>query len=210
MRFPNGACAMTCAVTLLQGCGTVQNLIDGPEIYGGVRTDIYCPNDLEEAVFAMYDLPFSAILDTALIPVTGLFALTRPLFSWPPHSMPLWRHEEGRRRQLEEQEKARTYGKSQSFLRDPPRRQPPRQPAADGAGRLALARAGCAGADRLGRWRGRGCSCPTTRGGRGEGRARYRQDLDSGDLVHRLREHILPAPVRIPPCGVGFEGFRLK
>lgn len=65
------------------GCGTIANLAEGPAVYGGVRHDTR-PMELLAAGFAAWDIPFSAVLDTALLPITGLFELVRWLSGWPP------------------------------------------------------------------------------------------------------------------------------
>jgi len=74
------------AGALLAGCGTVHNLTKGPEVYGGVRYDwhVFRNSDMESGAFAMWDLPFSLVLDTALLPVTAMFELIRWLTGWPP------------------------------------------------------------------------------------------------------------------------------
>ena len=68
----------------LTGCATVENLTEGPVIYGGLRDIFVKPRDLEGQSFALMDAPFSAALDTALLPVTALFELIRWLSGWPP------------------------------------------------------------------------------------------------------------------------------
>lgn len=67
------------------GCGSIQNLVEEPAVYGGVRFDLRgMDHDPESMVFCLVDLPFSACLDTGLLPLTGLFELYRWLFGWPP------------------------------------------------------------------------------------------------------------------------------
>ena len=62
----------------LGGCGSFVNLGAGPLVYGGVRTDLACPQGSSCTPFPMaLDIPFSAVLDTALLPVTVAFALTK-------------------------------------------------------------------------------------------------------------------------------------
>jgi uncharacterized protein YceK len=70
------------ALLLLSGCGTIANLAEGPRVYGGVRTDVRMIGDprLPDgthsspiAVLAIVDLPLSAALDTALLPITLIF-----------------------------------------------------------------------------------------------------------------------------------------
>ena len=73
----------------LAGCGTLRDLTGpspletpGPHVYGGVRTDLelaktpFCCSGTM-AFFFLPDVPFSAILDTALLPITGIWALIR-------------------------------------------------------------------------------------------------------------------------------------
>lgn len=67
------------------GCGTLANLAEGPVVYGGIRHNGK-PRDLNPAfIFIALDYPFSAVLDTALLPITGLFELIRWQTGWPPH-----------------------------------------------------------------------------------------------------------------------------
>lgn len=74
-----------CCLAFMVGCGSVGNLTEGPVVYGGTRHDLrYMHSDPESMVFCLYDLPFSAIFDTALLPLTGLFELVRWLSGWPP------------------------------------------------------------------------------------------------------------------------------
>ena len=73
----------------LAGCGTLRDLTgsspletSGPHVYGGVRADLelaktpFCCSGTM-AFFFLPDVPFSAILDTLLLPVTGVVALFR-------------------------------------------------------------------------------------------------------------------------------------
>lgn len=72
----------------LAGCGTFNDLwghapLDGPapHVYGGLRNDLYYANatgceGLAGLIF-IPDIPVSAILDTALLPITGVWALIR-------------------------------------------------------------------------------------------------------------------------------------
>jgi uncharacterized protein YceK len=72
----------------LAGCGTMNDLwgkapLDGPapHVYGGLRNDLYYANATGCKAMAglifIPDLPFSAILDTVLLPITGIWALIR-------------------------------------------------------------------------------------------------------------------------------------
>jgi uncharacterized protein YceK len=74
-----------CLILLMMGCGSVYNLTQGPQVYGGTRYDwhMFSDSDLESGTFAFYDLPFSFILDTALLPITGIFELLRWITGWP-------------------------------------------------------------------------------------------------------------------------------
>ena len=56
---------------------TLENLSEGPVAYGGTR-NIFCRRrDMEGQSFASMDSPFSFALDTALLPVTGIFEILR-------------------------------------------------------------------------------------------------------------------------------------
>ncbi len=68
----------------LSGCGTFANLAAGPAIYGGVRRDLNVHRDMMSVSFAMLDVPFSLIFDTALLPATVILSLVRELTGWPP------------------------------------------------------------------------------------------------------------------------------
>jgi len=65
------------------GCGTINDLTkgdDGQRIYGGVRQDaamISGSNQSTPMILGILDFPFSFVLDTALLPVTLIFALFR-------------------------------------------------------------------------------------------------------------------------------------
>jgi uncharacterized protein YceK len=74
--------AFTCCC--LAGCGTVENLSAGPVVMGGTRNIFLKRRDLEGFSFALMDSPFSLALDTALLPVTGIFEIIRWLSGWPP------------------------------------------------------------------------------------------------------------------------------
>lgn len=74
---------------LLGGCGTIGDLAANQRIYGGVWTDCnligdpYLPNthppeySFPLIILGLCDLPFSAILDTLVLPITITVALTR-------------------------------------------------------------------------------------------------------------------------------------
>lgn len=65
----------------VSGCGTVLNMTQGPVVYGGVRA----LHSFEDGPgWFGFDLPFSLAADTALLPVTALFELTRGIWGWPP------------------------------------------------------------------------------------------------------------------------------
>lgn len=72
----------------LAGCGTINDFsgnapLDGPapHVYGGLRNDLaYAKMTGCKAVAGLIfvpDIPFSALLDTALLPITGVIALIR-------------------------------------------------------------------------------------------------------------------------------------
>ena len=72
----------------LAGCGTIEDLtgqgpLEGPapHVYGGVRVALAYNNMTgcarAPALIHMPGLPFSAVLDTALLPITGIWALIR-------------------------------------------------------------------------------------------------------------------------------------
>lgn len=74
------------ALLCLSGCGTIANLAEGPRVYGGVQADIRLIGDprLQDGtpstplvVLGILDLPLSAALDTALLPITLIFELAR-------------------------------------------------------------------------------------------------------------------------------------
>ena len=69
----------------LGGCGSFVNLGTGPQVYGGVRTDLASPQGSSCNPFPMaLDIPFSAVVDTGLLPLTALFELVRWVTGWPP------------------------------------------------------------------------------------------------------------------------------
>jgi len=75
----------------LSGCGSICNLATGPQFYGGVQEDVRVTQVTlmgNLRIIGYTDLPFSAVLDTALLPVTGLFELLRALSGWPPRGIP--------------------------------------------------------------------------------------------------------------------------
>lgn len=72
----------------LTGCGTFYDLhgqapLDGPapHVYGGVRNALYFAKQTGcagmPALVFIPDLPFSAVLDTAILPITGAWAILR-------------------------------------------------------------------------------------------------------------------------------------
>jgi uncharacterized protein YceK len=73
----------------LSGCGSMINLVDAPHVYGGVRS-VGRYGDLSGNLCSYYDLPFSAALDTGLLPVTLLAELLRGIAGWPPPSRRLY------------------------------------------------------------------------------------------------------------------------
>ena len=61
------------AILLLGGCGTIGNLSNDPSIYGGTRYDVDevgNPGPCSMGIVAVFDLPFSVALDTAVLPFT--------------------------------------------------------------------------------------------------------------------------------------------
>jgi len=71
----------------LGGCGSIYNLGSGPQVYGGLRQDVEwtgtrCLGDFRNVGWV--DLPFSAAVDTGLLPLTALFELVRWMTGWPP------------------------------------------------------------------------------------------------------------------------------
>ena len=67
---------------LLTGCGTlVDTFSSGPRIYGGVQWDFELPDAYESNVlliiFMIFDVPLSAVLDTAFLPFTVPYQLLR-------------------------------------------------------------------------------------------------------------------------------------
>jgi type II secretion system protein G len=69
----------------LGGCGTINNLGDGPHVYGGVRSVGHYGEPMGN--MASYcDLPFSFALDTGILPITTLAELSRWILGWPARS----------------------------------------------------------------------------------------------------------------------------
>ncbi len=76
-------------VLLLGGCGSIGDIAANQRIYGGVWTDCnlidepYLPNthprqySFPLVLLGLFDLPFSAILDTLLLPITIPVTLSR-------------------------------------------------------------------------------------------------------------------------------------
>lgn len=66
-------------VASLSGCGSIMNFEhfdSGPRVYGGVQIDA-SGDCWEENAIGIVDLPFSFVMDTALLPVYLVFALFR-------------------------------------------------------------------------------------------------------------------------------------
>jgi uncharacterized protein YceK len=78
--------ALALALLTLSGCfvGSIYNLATGPQVYGGVRQDVWWFNHVCKGQVAMFDVPSSFVLDTGLLPLTALFELIRALTGWPP------------------------------------------------------------------------------------------------------------------------------
>lgn len=76
---------LTLSLAALTGCSTIGNFVEGPHVYGGVRS-AYLWGDLTYDVAYTFDLPFSFVLDTGLLPVTALTELLRWSTGWPPAS----------------------------------------------------------------------------------------------------------------------------
>ncbi len=64
---------------LLGGCGTIINLSEEPEIYGGVRFDVTeigkGTGPCNVGVLMCPDVPFSVALDTVVLPFTVVYSL---------------------------------------------------------------------------------------------------------------------------------------
>ncbi len=72
---------------LLGGCGTIGNLSNDPSIYGGTRYDVNemgTPGPCSMGIVAVFDLPFSVVLDTAVLPFTLIYELVKPAPPPPP------------------------------------------------------------------------------------------------------------------------------
>lgn len=69
----------------LGGCGTINNLAEGPHVYGGVRS-VGRYHEPMGNMLSYFDLPFSFALDTGLLPITGLAELSRGITGWPGRS----------------------------------------------------------------------------------------------------------------------------
>jgi uncharacterized protein YceK len=65
--------ALALGLLMLGGCGSILNLGIHPEIYGGVRYDLEVHGSSCMPIGPLYcDIPFSFVLDTALLPVTAI------------------------------------------------------------------------------------------------------------------------------------------
>jgi uncharacterized protein YceK len=89
-RWPLGTaqlllCMALCLMTF--GCQTTRSFNDGcPGIYSGVR---YYNSQIEAMpwdgkIFFAFDLPFSALIDTFLLPFTAFSDPTKPPEGWVP------------------------------------------------------------------------------------------------------------------------------
>jgi uncharacterized protein YceK len=68
-------------VLWLAGCGTIGNLANDPRIYGGARYDVDemgATGPCSSGIVAVFDLPFSVVLDTAVLPFTLIYELVKP------------------------------------------------------------------------------------------------------------------------------------
>ena len=68
----------------LAGCGSIYNLATGPQVYGGVRHDVWAFDHVCKGQALIFDVPFSFAVDTGLLPLTALFELVRWTTGWPP------------------------------------------------------------------------------------------------------------------------------
>ena len=68
----------------LAGCGSIYNLATGPQVYGGVQHDVWAFHHVCKGQVLIMDVPFSAVVDTGLLPLTALFELVRWMTGWPP------------------------------------------------------------------------------------------------------------------------------
>jgi uncharacterized protein YceK len=76
---------------LLGGCGTIGNLANDPGIYGGTRYDVDEMGNwgpCSAGIVAVFDLPFSVVLDTAALPFTLIYTLVKPEPPPPPSRRP--------------------------------------------------------------------------------------------------------------------------
>ena len=77
------ALVLLLAVTLCAaGCGTINDMTKGEEgqrIYGGVRQDagMVASRNSTPIILGILDMPFSLALDTAMLPITLIFAIFR-------------------------------------------------------------------------------------------------------------------------------------
>jgi len=77
---------LACWLLLATGCGTMMQWGIGPANYGGVQFDLYIFHETQKSaltsefwfgILAILDIPFSFVLDTALLPFTTLLTLIR-------------------------------------------------------------------------------------------------------------------------------------
>ena len=73
----------------LCGCGTINNLADGPHVYGGVRS-VGRYHEPMGNMISYLELPCSFALDTGILPITLLAELSRWITGWPPYSRRLY------------------------------------------------------------------------------------------------------------------------
>ena len=61
----------------LGGCGTIGNLMEKPQIYGGLRYDISevgrGTGPCNPGILMVFDVPFSLALDTVVLPFTVIY-----------------------------------------------------------------------------------------------------------------------------------------
>jgi len=73
-------------LALLSGCQTSRSFDQGcPGVYSGVRyyADQIGGMPLDGKVFFTFDLPFSAVIDTLLLPATVFIEPEKPDLGWP-------------------------------------------------------------------------------------------------------------------------------
>lgn len=75
-------------VLALGGCGSIHNLATGPQVFGGVRHDLWAFENVCKGQALALDIPFSFPIDVALLPLTSLFETVRVLTGWPPPRHP--------------------------------------------------------------------------------------------------------------------------